>query len=175
MREDLTWLLGKEWYTEHIESGFETQTKHITKAFLVNQRWSKIPMNTNVLSMVYWTHWIRLRDAKKHIIKAFLMIQRWSKIPNEYKSFIFVTRVTRLIHDAGKYLLISIYHLPTHPTNNFTHKNGGNLDTLPGWPWPILIQGTLVPYNEKNNFFLYHKNISTESVICDCQQPQLMY
>ena len=25
MREDLTWLLGEEWYTEHIESGFETQ------------------------------------------------------------------------------------------------------------------------------------------------------
>ena len=54
--------------------------------------------------------------------------------PNEYQSFIFVTRVTRLIHNAGKYLLISIYPLPTHPTHNFTHKNGGNLDTLPGWP-----------------------------------------
>ena len=25
MREDLTWLLGEEWYTEKIESGFETQ------------------------------------------------------------------------------------------------------------------------------------------------------
>ena len=45
-----------------------------------------------------------------------------------------MTRVTRLIHNAGKYLLISIYPLPTHPTHNFTHKNGGNLDTLPGWP-----------------------------------------
>ena len=45
-----------------------------------------------------------------------------------------MTRVTRLIHNAGKYLLIYIYPLPTHPTHNFTHKNGGNLDTLPGWP-----------------------------------------
>ena len=45
-----------------------------------------------------------------------------------------MTRVTRLIHNAGKYLLISIYPLPTHPTHNFTHKNGGNLDTLPDWP-----------------------------------------
>ena len=35
---------------------------------------------------------------------------------------------------CGKYLLISIYPLPTHPTHNFTHKKGGNLDTLPGWP-----------------------------------------
>ena len=43
-------------------------------------------------------------------------------------------RVTGLIHNGGKYLLISIYLLPTHPTHNFTHKNGGNLDTLPGWP-----------------------------------------
>ena len=25
MREDLTWLLGEEWYTEKIKSGFETQ------------------------------------------------------------------------------------------------------------------------------------------------------
>ena len=49
-------------------------------------------------------------------------------------SFFFVTRVTQLIHDAGKYLLISVYPLPTHPTHNFTHKNGGNLETLPGWP-----------------------------------------
>ena len=45
-----------------------------------------------------------------------------------------MTRVTRLIHNAGKYLLIHIYPLPTHPTHNFTHKNGGNLDTFPGWP-----------------------------------------
>ena len=30
------------------------------------------------------------------------------------------------------FLYISIYPLPTHPTHNFTHKNGGNLDTLPG-------------------------------------------
>ena len=45
-----------------------------------------------------------------------------------------MTRVTRLIHNVGKYLLISIYPLPTHPTHNFTHKNCGNLDTLPGWP-----------------------------------------
>ena len=59
-----------------------------------------------------------------------------------------MTRVTPLIHDAGKYLLISVYPLPTHPTHNFTHKNGGNLDTLPGWPRPILTQGTLVPYHE---------------------------
>ena len=34
---------------------------------------------------------------------------------NEYKSFIFVTRVTQLIHDAGKYLLISAYPLPIQP------------------------------------------------------------
>ena len=45
-----------------------------------------------------------------------------------------MTRVTRLIHNAGKYLLISIYPLPTNPTHNFTHKNCGNLDTLPDWP-----------------------------------------
>ena len=98
--------------------------------------------------MVYWKQALRLWDAKKHTIKAFLVIQRWSKNLNKYKSFIFVTRVTQLIHDAGKYLLISVYPLPTHPTHNFTHKNGGNLDTLPGWPQPILTQGTLVPYNE---------------------------
>ena len=59
-----------------------------------------------------------------------------------------MTRVTQLIHDAGKYLLISVYPLPTHPTHNFTHNNGGNLDTLPDWPRPKLTQGTLVPYNE---------------------------
>ena len=45
-----------------------------------------------------------------------------------------MTRVTQLIHDAGKYLLISVYPLPTHPTHNFTHNNDGNLETLPGWP-----------------------------------------
>ena len=45
-----------------------------------------------------------------------------------------MTRVTQLIHDAGKYLLIFVYPLPTHPTHNFTHNNGGNLETLPGWP-----------------------------------------
>ena len=45
-----------------------------------------------------------------------------------------MTRVTQLIHDAGKYLLISVYPLPTHPTHNFNHNNGGNLETLPGWP-----------------------------------------
>ena len=45
-----------------------------------------------------------------------------------------MTRVTQLIHDAGKYLLISVYPLPTHPTHNFTPQNGGNLETLPGWP-----------------------------------------
>ena len=84
-----------------------------------------------------------------------------------------MTRVTQSIHDAGKYLVISVYPLPTHPTHNFTHKNGGNLDTLPGWP--ILTQGTLVPYNEMKNICLYHKNISTESVMYDCQQLQLMY
>ena len=28
MREDLTWLLGEEWYTENMESGFETQKKY---------------------------------------------------------------------------------------------------------------------------------------------------
>ena len=32
-----------------------------------------------------------------------------------------------------------------------------------------------VPYNEMKNFCLYHKNISTESVMYDCQQLQLMY
>ena len=45
-----------------------------------------------------------------------------------------MTRVTQLIHNAGKYLLISVYPLPTHPTHNFTHTNVGNLETLPGWP-----------------------------------------
>ena len=67
---------------------------------------------------------------KKAYHKGILVIQRWFNIPMNIK-FIFVTRVTRLIHNAGKYLLISIYPLPT---NNFTHKDGGNLDTLPGWP-----------------------------------------
>ena len=50
------------------------------------------------------------------------------------KVFFFVTRVTQLIHDAGKYQLISVYPLPTHPTHNFSHNNGGNLETLSGWP-----------------------------------------
>ena len=45
-----------------------------------------------------------------------------------------MTRVTQIIHDVRKYLLISVYPLPTHPTHNFTHRNGGNLETLPGWP-----------------------------------------
>ena len=27
MREDLTWLLEEEWYTNDMESGFETQKK----------------------------------------------------------------------------------------------------------------------------------------------------
>ena len=65
-----------------------------------------------------------------------------------------MTRVTRLIHDAGKYLLMSLYPLPTHPTHNFTQKNCGNLDTLPGWHRPILTQGTLVPCNENKQWFL---------------------
>ena len=64
--------------------------------------------------MVYYTQNKALRRKKNHTIKAFLVIQRWSKNLNEYKSFIFVTRVTQLIHDAGKYLLISVYPLPTH-------------------------------------------------------------
>ena len=85
-----------------------------------------------------------------------------------------MTRVTQLIHDAGKYQLISVYPLPTHPTHNFTHKNGGNLDTLPGWPRPILTQGTLVPYNA-NEELLSVSLISTESVMYDCQRLQLMY
>ena len=109
MREDLTWLLGEEWYTEH---------------------------------------WIRLWDAKITYHKGIFGDSKVIENLNEYKSFIFVTRVTQLIHDAGKYLLISVYPLPTHPTQNFTHKNGGNLDTLPGRPRPILTHGTLVPYNE---------------------------
>ena len=82
-----------------------------------------------------------------------------------------MTRVTQLIHDAGKYLLISVYPLPTHPT----HKNGGNLDTLPRWPRPILTQGTLVPYNENEELLSVSQNISTESVMYDCQQLQFMY
>ena len=86
-----------------------------------------------------------------------------------------MTSVTQLIHDAGKCLLISVYPLPTHPYHNFTHKNGGNLDTLPGWPRPILTQGTLVPYNENEELLSVSLNISTESVMYDCQQLQLMY
>ena len=46
-----------------------------------------------------------------------------------------MTRVTQLIHDAGNYLLISVYPLPTNPTHNFTHKNGGNLETLTKKNW----------------------------------------
>ena len=85
-----------------------------------------------------------------------------------------MTRVTQLIHDAGKYLIISVYPLPTHPTHNFTHNNGGNLDTLPGWPRPILTQGTLVPYNENEELlFVLLKHLL--SVMYDCQQLQLMY
>ena len=109
MIEDLTWLLGKEWYTEH---------------------------------------WIRLWDAKKTHHKGIFDDSKVIINLNEYKSFSFVTRVTQLIHDAGKYQLISVYPLPVYPTHNITHKNGGNLDKLPGWPRPILTQGTLVPYNE---------------------------
>ena len=71
-----------------------------------------------------------------------------------------MTRVTQLIHDAGKYLLISAYPLPTHPTHNFTHNNGRNLDTLPGWPRPILTQGTLVPYNENKQRYLMPEGIN---------------
>ena len=95
MREDLTWLLGEEWYT---------------------------------------THRIRLWGAKKSYHKGIFGDSKVIYNLNKYKSFIFVTRVTQLIHDAGKYLLISVYPLPTHPTHNFTHNNGGNLETLPGWP-----------------------------------------
>ena len=75
----------------------------------------------------------------------------------------------------GNISIFLIYPFPTHLTHNFNHKNGGNLDTIPVWPWPILIQGTPVPYNEMKDFCLYHKNVSTESVMYDCQQLQLMY
>ena len=77
-----------------------------------------------------------------------------------------MTRVTQLIHDAGKYLLISVYPLPTHPTHNVTHKNGGNLDTLPGWPRPILTQGTLVPYNENEELFVCITKTLAQKVWC---------
>ena len=82
----------------------------------------------------YTAHRIRLWDAQKSYHKGIFGDSKVILNLNEYKSFIFVTRVTQLIHDAGKYLLISVYPLPTHPTHNFTHKNGGNLETLPGWP-----------------------------------------
>ena len=70
---------------------------------------------------------------KKAYHKGILVIQWWFNIPMNTK-VLSLTIVTRLIHNAGKYLLISRYPLPTHPIHNFTYKNGGNLDTLPGWP-----------------------------------------
>ena len=89
--------------------------------------------------MVYWKQALRLWDAKKAYHKGIFGDSKVILNLNEYKSFIFVTRVTQLIHDAGKYLLISVYPLPTHPTHNFTHKNGGNLDTLNSWLTPTHI------------------------------------
>ena len=80
-----------------------------------------------------------------------------------------MTRVTQLIHDAGTYLLISVYPLPTHPTHNFTHKNGVNLDTLPGWLRPILTQGTLVPYNENEE--LLSVSLKYKHRKCDARLP----
>ena len=68
-----------------------------------------------------------------------------------------MTRVTRLIHNAGKYLLIFIYPLPTHPTHNFTHKNGGNLDKLPGWPKKNCISIDLRGAQVKNVLFISKK------------------
>ena len=62
-----------------------------------------------------------------------------------------MTRVTQLIHDAGKYLLISVYPLPTHPTHNCTHKNGGNLETLPGWPKKLQHNKQYTMYVSFNN------------------------
>ena len=41
MREDLTWLLGEEWYTAHRIRLWDAK-KHTLKAFLVIQMWSKI-------------------------------------------------------------------------------------------------------------------------------------
>ena len=61
-----------------------------------------------------------------------------------------MTRVTQLIHDAGKYLLISVYPLPTHPTHNFTHTNGGNLETLPGWPKKLQHNRPALPSHYQN-------------------------
>ena len=62
-------------------------------------------------------------------------------------------------------------------------QKDGNLDTPLYTSWlapgrtnlPLLTQGTLVPYNEIINFPLCYKNISKESLVYDCQQPQLMY
>ena len=81
--------------------------------------------------MVYWKNWIRLRDAKKHTIKAFWwfkgdLISQW--IPKFY----LCDESNPINPQCGK--ISAIHPLPTQPTHNFTHTNGGNLDTLPGWP-----------------------------------------
>ena len=68
MREDLTWLLGEEWYTE----------KKMSKA----------------------------SRRKKIYHKGIFGDSKVIKYPYEYNSFIFVTRVTQSIHDAGKFLYI---------------------------------------------------------------------
>ena len=83
--------------------------------------------------MVYWKNWIRLRDAKKHTIKAFWwfkgdLISQW--IPKFY----LCDESNPINPQCGK-ISANFYISPHHPpTHNFTHKNGGNWYTLPGWP-----------------------------------------
>ena len=65
------------------------------------------------------------------------------------------------------------------PTNLPT-KNGGKF-RYTSWltpartNWPLLTQGSLVLCTKITKFCLYYKNLSTESVMYDCHQPQLMY
>ena len=95
MREDLTWLLGEEWYTEKIESGFETQKKHIIKAF-----------------------WWFKGDLISQWIPKFYLCDESNPINPQ----------------CGK-IFANFYISPQHPPHpQFYPQNGGNLDTLPGWP-----------------------------------------
>ena len=109
--------------------------------------------------MVYWKNRIRLRDAKKHTIKAFWwlkgdLISQW--IPKFYLS----DESNPINPQCGK-ISANFYISPPHPPHpHFTHKNGGNLNTLPGWPKKNCISIDLRGAQVNEMWAGYHRYIS---------------
>ena len=114
--------------------------------------------------MVYWKNWIRLRDAKKHTIKAFWwfkgdLISQW--IPKFY----LCDESNPINPQCGKISANFYISLPTHPTHNFTHKNGENLDTLPGWPKKLHLNRPGAQVNDYKVWGMMYTCIHSTSVI----------